>query len=51
MDGSKSFIVFEYFAFIFQKEDDDVFIAIFCCEMQSRVAIVIVGVCLDLVVE
>lgn len=33
VDRGQSFIVFEYFAFTFEKEDNDLLVAVFCSKV------------------
>ena len=51
MHGSESFFILLDFAFIIEQEGDDLFVPVFCCEMQSSVTVSIIGIGIDFILD
>ena len=51
MNWSQAVFVLEYLALFFEQKDDDILVGIFCCKMQGCVAIIVIGIGINFVLE
>lgn len=51
MNGCQAVFVLKDLAFLLEEIHYDIFVGIFSCEVQGRVAVIVIGICINFVLE